>query len=186
MSEKRPVRDLTVIGLMTAALCVLAPFSIMLPGMVPISLATLVIYFYPYILGTNRSTICCLIYIALGAAGVPVFSGFKSGLPVLFGPTGGYIIGYLLIIMFEGSAVKRFPKMRLAHIIGIIMGTIGCYALGTVWLAFSMGLSFTAALAAGVLPFIPFDAVKAALAVTIAPVICSRLEKAGVLPGSRA
>ena len=182
MSAKSSIKELTVIGLMTAVLCILAPFSFMLPGLVPGSLATLVIYFYPYLLGARRSTVCCLIYIILGAVGLPVFSGFTGGLPRLAGPTGGYIIGYFWIILFENSALKRFPNMRAAHVIGMVMGTIGCYILGTIQLALSAGLSFTAALMAGVIPFIPADAVKIAITVIIAPTICSRLEKAGSLP----
>lgn len=182
MSAKNSVRELTLIGLTTAVLCILAPFSVMLPGMIPVSLATLVIYFFPYLMGARRSAVCCLIYIVLGAVGLPVFSGFTGGITRLAGPTGGYIIGYFLIILFESSALKRFPNFRAAHIIGMAMGTIGCYILGTVWLSISAGLSFAAALTAGVLPFIPVDAVKIAVTAMLAPTICSRLEKAGSLP----
>lgn len=186
MKSKKTVYELTSMGLMTAIMCVLAPFSIFLPGMVPISLGTLVIYFFPYILGTRRSAVCCLVYIILGAIGLPVFSGFSGGIPKLVGPTGGYLIGYFLIILFEGSAIKRFPTMRLAHILGMIMGTISCYIVGTAWLSFQLKLTFMKGLAAGVIPFIPGDAIKMAIAVMIAPIILNRLKKAKSLPSSEA
>lgn len=180
-NNKISTRELTMMGLMTAAMCALAPLSIPLPGLVPISLGTLVIYFYPYLLGTRRSALCCLLYIMLGAVGLPVFTGYTGGLPKLLGPTGGYMLGYFFIIWFQGSALKRFPQSRLAHVLGVLMGTACCYLIGTAWLGHLLGLSFAKALAAGVIPFIPGDICKAAVAVLLAPVICGRLQKAGLL-----
>lgn len=170
---------------MTAALCILAPFSVMLPGMVPISLATLALYFFPYILGGRCSVLCCLIYIMLGAVGLPVFSGFSGGISRLVGPTGGYIAGYFAIILIESAAVSRFPDAKAAHIAAMVLGTAVCYLLGTAWYCFLSGVSFAAALTAAVLPFIPADTAKIAAAALLAPIIRSRLEKAGSLPTKR-
>ena len=78
---------------MTAVICVLAPFSLPI-GPVPISLTNLAIYFVLYMLGVKRGTISYLVYLLIGLVGVPVFSGFTSGPGKLFGPTGGYLIGY--------------------------------------------------------------------------------------------
>lgn len=181
MNTKITTRELTMMALMTAVMCVLAPLSIPLPGLVPISLGTLVIYFYPYFLGTRRAAICLFIYVALGAIGLPVFTGYTGGLPKLVGPTGGYIVGYFFIVLFHGSAIKRFPQSKLAHILGIVIGTACCYLIGTIWLGQLMGISFTKALAGGVIPFIPGDICKATVAVILAPVICARLQKAGLM-----
>ncbi len=173
-------RQLTFMGLMTAVMCALGPLSIPLPGLVPISLGTLVLYFYPYLLGTRRAALCCLLYILLGAIGLPVFSGYSGGLQKIFGPTGGYLLGYFLIILFQGVAIRRFPNNRLVHAAGILVGTVCCYLIGTLWLGQLLGLSFGKALAAGVIPFIPGDIGKAAAALIIAPLIRARLQTAGL------
>ncbi|MFV0497358.1 MAG: biotin transporter BioY [Candidatus Fimivivens sp.] len=178
---KITTRDLTFMGLMTAIMCALGPLSIPLPGLVPISLGSLVIYFYPYLLGTRRAALCCLIYVLLGAVGLPVFSGYTGGLPKLLGPTGGYILGYFFIILFEGLAIKRFPNNRLVHAAGIALGTACCYLIGTLWLSYLLGLTTMQGLAAGVLPFIPGDIAKAVAALLIAPVLRARLQLAGLM-----
>lgn len=179
-------RELTMIGLMTAAMCVLAPISIPLPGLVPISLGSLVIYFYPYLLGTKRAALSCALYITLGVVGLPVFSGYGSGLPKLIGPTGGYMVGYFFVILFLGEALRRFPKNRAIHAAGIILGTACLYFIGTYWLSHLTGRTFAQALAAGVIPFIPGDIAKAAAAMLIAPAICRRLQRAGLMPQQQA
>lgn len=179
--NKSSTRELTFMGLMTAVMCALGPLSIPLPGLVPLSLGTLVIYFYPYLLGTRRAALCCLIYILLGTVGLPVFSGYSGGLPKLLGPTGGYMLGYFFIILFEGLAIKYFPHSRLLQAVGIILGTACCYLIGTLWLGHLLGLTFTKALTAGVIPFIPGDIAKAAATLLIAPVLRARLQKAGLL-----
>ncbi|HWP50776.1 MAG TPA: biotin transporter BioY [Clostridia bacterium] len=179
--NKISTRELTFMGLMTAVLCVLGPLSIPLPGLVPISLGTLVIYFYPYLLGTRKAALCCLLYIALGAVGLPVFTGYTGGVPKMVGPTGGYMLGYFCIILCEGIAIKYFPNNRLIHAAGISLGTVCCYLIGTFWLAYLLGRTFAQALAAGVIPFIPGDIGKATVALLIAPVVRSRLQKAGLL-----
>ncbi len=181
MIENRiSTRELTFMGLMTAVMCALGPLSVPLPGLVPISLGTLVIYFYPYLLGTRRSALCCLLYILLGSIGLPVFSGYTGGLPKLLGPTGGYMLGYFFIILLEGLAIKYFPGRRLVHAAGIVLGTACCYFIGTLWLGHLLGRTFAEALAAGVIPFIPGDMLKAAVAVSVAPVIRTRLQTAGL------
>ncbi len=186
MTQKISTRELTFMGLMTAIMCALGPLSIPLSGLVPISLGTLVIYFYPYLLGTRRAALCCLIYILLGAVGLPVFTGYSGGLPKLLGPTGGYMLGYFFIILFEGLAIKRLPNNRFLHAAGIALGTVCCYLIGTLWLGHLLGLTFAKALAAGVIPFIPGDIGKAAAVLLIAPMLRARLQKAGLtlhLPG---
>lgn len=187
--NKISTRELTFMGLMTAVMCALGPLSIPLPGLVPLSLGTLVIYFYPYLLGARRAALCCLLYILLGAVGLPVFSGYSGGLQKLFGPTGGYMLGYFLIILFQGLAIRRFPNNRLVHAAGILLGTLGCYLVGTLWLAYLMShasssapnvFPFARALGAGVIPFIPGDIAKAAVALIAAPLIRARLQTAGL------
>ena len=94
------VQHMALIGLMTAILCLIAPVSILLPiSPVPVSLGTLAIYFVSLVLGRKKSVICVSLYLLLGFAGLPVFTGFTGGVGKLLGPTGGYMIGYLFCMV---------------------------------------------------------------------------------------
>ena len=182
MPTKNSTRETVLLGLMTALLCIMAPFSVPLPGMVPISLATLAIYCCTYLMGLRRASICYAVYLAIGCVGIPVFSGFTGGIARLIGPTGGYFIGYFVIILCEGWALKQFPNSLSAHITGMIIGTALCYLFGTAWLCFIQKIGFVAGIAAGVIPFLVGDALKIAAVSVTAPVIRLRLSKAGLLP----
>ena len=181
MSAKKSARSLAVTGLMTSIISIMSPISVPLPGMVPVSLATLALYLCTYLLGTKRTLICYCVYLALGCVGIPIFSGFTGGFSRLLGPTGGYFAGYFAIIIFEGTALKYFPNSKALHIFGMILGTAVCYMFGTIWLCFIQRIDFVSGIFAGVLPFIPSDAVKIAAVSAIAPVMRCRLEKAGLL-----
>lgn len=156
-------RDMAMIGLMTAVTCVVAPLSLPI-GPVPISLTTLVLYFSVYLIGTKQAFISCLIYLLLGMVGLPVFSGFSGGAAKLAGPTGGYLLGYLLMILIAGFFITRANGKKWIDLMGMILGTEALYTLGTVWLSVQSGIGLKAALFAGVIPFIPGDAVKILLA----------------------
>ena len=95
MSKKSNVYQITIIGLMTAVICILGPLSIPV-GVIPISFTNFAIYFALYILGAKKATMSFIIYMLIGLVGAPVFSGFSGGPAKLLGPTGGYIIGFLL------------------------------------------------------------------------------------------
>lgn len=175
-TRKLTTKDIALIGLMAAVMCLAAPFSVPI-GPVPISLATLVIYFTIYLLGAASGTISCLIYLLLGLVGLPVFSGFTSGPEKLLGPTGGYLIGYLLMALVGGIFVDRYRKNILLQFLGLVLGTAACYILGTAWLAWQASLSLKAALWAGVIPFIPGDLVKIAAAMVVAPQIRRQIDR---------
>jgi biotin transport system substrate-specific component len=103
----------------------------------------------------------------MGAVGLPVFSGFNAGLGALLGPTGGYILGFILCALLYWLLEKK-----LNHIVLLVLGTAVCYAFGTVWFVnvYSAGgnpISITGALMSCVVPFILPDAAKLALAVAI-------------------
>ncbi|MDO5417770.1 MAG: biotin transporter BioY [Lachnospiraceae bacterium] len=170
------VRQLTTAGLTTALLCILGPLALAIPvSPVPISLTTLALYFITSIFGMKLSVLSCLTYLLIGAAGLPVFSGFSGGLAKMAGPTGGYLIGFLFLAGISGAFVDHFPGKTWIHVIGMILGTAVCYLFGTVWLAHQLGLSFTAGLGVGVLPYLPGDAAKILLTALIAPAIRRRL-----------
>lgn len=171
-------KKLTLIGLMTAVLCILGSFSIPLPvSPVPLSLTNFAVYITVYMLGMKCSTASVLVYLILGTAGLPVFSGFGGGLGKLAGPTGGYLIGFLFIALIQGFLMDRFPGKKSAAVAGMIPGLTVCYAFGTLWLAEQMNLSFGAALAAGVIPYLPGDMLKIILAAVIGPKLRARVRK---------
>ena len=173
------VHQIAAIGIMSAVTCILAPFSIPI-GPVPISLTNLAIYFALYILGMKEGTISYLIYLLIGLIGIPVFSGFTSGPEKLFGPTGGYLIGFIPLAVIAGIIIDRFTSKRFLCLAGMVAGTIFCYAMGTAWLAYQAGMDWKAALWAGVIPFIPGDLIKMLLAIMIGPKIQAQLIRANL------
>jgi biotin transport system substrate-specific component len=124
--------------------------------------------------------VSCLVYLLLGFMGAPVFAGFTGGVGKLLGPTGGYIIGYLAVSVVSGLAVEKF-RSRCVHLFGMMLGTVICYGIGTVWYCFITQGGVDSAVMLCVLPFIPGDLVKMVLALTFGPALRRRLEKAGLL-----
>lgn len=179
-SSKFTIYQIAMIAVMTAVTCVLAPLSVPI-GPVPISLTNLVIYFSLFILGTKKGTVSYLIYLLIGLVGIPVFSGFTGGPGKLFGPTGGYLIGFIPLALIAGLFIDHFRKNKILCLIGMVLGTAACYTLGTVWLAMQAHMTMEAALMAGVIPFLIGDFIKMILALIIAPQIRRQLEAAGLV-----
>ena len=171
---------MTSIALMAAVICVVGPFTIPV-GPVPVSLAPLAILLGVYILGTKKGTFALLVYLLIGAVGVPVFSGFTGGLGKLAGPTGGYFIGYILMALIAGWFIHRFYDKVAVQFLGMLLGLAVLYAFGTAWLAYSAGMSFGAALTAGVLPFIAFDIIKIIIAIALGRTVRNRLLRSGII-----
>lgn len=176
------IRQLTLTGLMAAVLCILAPVSFRIPiSPVAISLGFLAIYFVTSVLGMKLGTLSVLIYILLGLAGLPVFSGFLGGPGPLLGPTGGYILGYVFMAPICGFFVDKWGDKLLLRLLGMVLGSIVCYLFGTAWLARQQSCTFLHALTLGVIPFIPMDLIKLAIASVIGGELRRRLLKAGLL-----
>lgn len=170
-------RRLVLIAMVTAITCILAPFSIPIPiSPVPISLTNLVLLISIYVLGWKDATVSYLVYLLLGAFGLPVFSGFAGGLGKIAGPTGGYLTGFIFMTIIAGIFVERYTERRILVITGMVLATMVAYVFGTAWLAFQMELPFTGALSIGVIPYLPGDTVKIILAVLTGPVLRSRLQ----------
>lgn len=179
---KLDVKQLALIGLMTAVICILGPFSLEIPiSPVPISLGTLAIYFVISVLGTKAGTLSVVIYILLGLAGLPVFTGFMGGPAKLFGPTGGYIIGYIFMAPICGLGLKAKGGGLLAQFSCMALGTVVLYLFGSAWMAYQLSCSFPQALMMGAVPYIPGDMVKMAAAVLTGKELRKRLLKAGLL-----
>ncbi|MEA4816265.1 MAG: biotin transporter BioY [Lachnospiraceae bacterium] len=175
-------RDLTLVGMTAAALCILGPLSIPIPiSPTPISLITMVMYLSIFILGAKKSALSVLIYILVGATGIPVFSNFSGGISKLFGPTGGYIIGYIPMVYLAGLFIDKHKDSLKMYIFGLMLGTLALYILGSLYLAFQASIDFEQAVAIGVLPFIPLDMVKLIASVFMGPLIKKQLKKARLL-----
>lgn len=167
---------MVAIALITAITCILAPLSIPIPiSPVPITMTNLVLLISIYVLGVQNATISFLLYLLLGLAGLPVFSGFSGGVGKLAGPTGGYLIGFIFMVMIAGLFVKKFPGNIFLHAIGMIFATIVTYAFGTLWLSLQMNTTFVAALSVGVLPYIVGDTAKIIIALIVGPLLKKRL-----------
>ena len=171
-NQKIRTKQMVLIALMTAVTCVLGPLSIPLPfSPVPISLTNFAIFLAIFVLGMKSGTISFIIYLLLGAIGVPVFSSFRGGLQVLAGPTGGYLIGFIFLALIMGFALDHFDRKLVPTIIGMIIGMAICYIFGTAWLAGQLGMSFVAALGIGVIPYLPGDTAKIIIAIIAGPQI---------------
>jgi biotin transport system substrate-specific component len=140
---------------------------------VPFTLQVLAVILSGLLLGVRHGALAQAVYVLVGAIGVPVFAGFKGGLGILLGPTGGYLISYPLAAAVAGLAAHTVARAsrRRALWTGFLWGCAGLaviYALGATWLAVVAGLSPTEALATGVLPFVIFDLIKVGLAALVA------------------
>ena len=177
-NQKITTKQMVLIALMTAVTCVLGPLSIPLPfSPVPISLTNFAIFLAIFVLGMKNGTISFIIYLLLGAVGVPVFSSFRGGLQVLAGPTGGYLIGFIFLALIMGFALDHFDRKLVPTIIGMIIGMVVCYAFGTVWLAKLLSLSFKEGLMMGVIPYLAGDVAKIIIAAIVGPKLYGATQK---------
>ncbi len=181
MKTRNKVYPLAMTAVMTAVTCVLAPLSIPI-GPVPISFTNLAIYLSLYILGWRRGTLSYLVYVLIGMMGMPVFSGYAGGLGKLFGPTGGYIVGFIPMAVLAGLVIDR-SRNRGIQMAAMVVGTAVCYALGTAWFCVVTGSQVGAALGLCVFPFVPGDLAKMVIAMVAGPMVRTRLERAGLRPG---
>ena len=194
MSVKTAIdtRRLTLCAVMAAVMCVLAPISVPI-GPISITGGTLAIYLTACLLGGRWGAVTTLVYLLLGFVGLPVFSNYMGGAERLLGPTGGYLVGYLPMMLIAGGVVEltlaRFREKGRAgaapalvlQFFGMVLATAVLYAFGTAWYCVQAGVGLQEALAACVLPFIPFDLIKMTAALLIGVPVRRRLEQAGRL-----
>lgn len=160
---------LTRLALLIALNCISAYIIIPIPfSQSPIALQTLVVNLVAFLLPPKQACLTMLVYIGIGLIGVPVFTGGTAGPGKMFGPTGGYIWGYVvavgLIAWLKGNHYdfKRFAA------VAVVLGIPSIYLLGVVQLKLVTGMPWEAAVVSGVLPFIPLDIVKCIAAAALA------------------
>lgn len=157
----KPIQLVTA-ALITAAMCVIAPITVPM-GVIPLSAATVCVYLAAAMLGSWNGTLCTVVYILIGALGVPVFAGYAAGAGHVMGITGGFILGYIPCAAIAGGILSRRCKGWRVPV-AFAAGTLALYAVGTGWYMWQTGCTLTTALGLCVLPFLLGDAIKIAAA----------------------
>lgn len=170
MKSHTGILSMIYIALMAVIITICSWISI--PGPVPFTLQTFAVFTALLLLGTRNGLLSILVYLLLGAVGVPVFSGFSGGIGHLLGPTGGYLIGFIVMGFVYGIISHFFKPSVIRNVIASAVGILTCYAFGTVWFVIvysqtKSAITFGAALSMCVLPFLIPDAVKMALAIIL-------------------
>lgn len=163
---------LTTSAMFVALTAICSQIQIPLP-MVPINLALFAIYLTGAILGPKYGTLSILAYVLLGGIGAPVFAGFSGGFGRITGPTGGYIVGYVLATLIVGFITTKFGYSWWKLVIAMVVGLTACYIVGTAWFMYITGNSLAASMTYCVIPFLPGDVVK----IILATVLTIRLRK---------
>lgn len=135
---------------------------------VPITGQTLAVLLVGSALGALRGTLAMALYAVLGIVGLPVFSDASSGVSVLQGPTGGYIVGFIFAAAFTGWLAQRSWDRKIVQAtLGFLGGTVVTFAIGLPWLAVVLKLDLIQTLEGGLFPFIVGGIVKSVLAAGI-------------------
>lgn len=175
------LRMLIVSALFAAIIGILAQVTIPLPY-VPITGQTLAVGLAATILGSRYGMLSVIIYVLLGAIGVPVYSGFSGGLGVLIGPTGGYLFGFIPTAFLIGFMLEKTKFTFWNALIFNVLGTFLTLTIGTVFLKYAASISWTAAFVSGFVPFIIVGFIKSALAAWIGIKVREGLVRARMIP----
>lgn len=162
--------DLVYIALGTVLITICSWISI--PSAVPFTMQTYAVFFLLSVLDGRCGTIAIIVYVLLGAFGVPVFSQFNSGIGVLIGNKGGYIVGFIFMGLIYRLIIHFFGKKLWAEIFAMIIGLAVCYTFGTAWFMIvyartNGAVSLGVALGWCVIPFVIPDIIKLGLALTL-------------------
>lgn len=166
-SERGKTYDMAYIAIFAVLMAVCSWISI--PTAIPFTLQTFAVFLAVTVLGGKRGTMSVLVFVLLGAVGVPVFAGFTGGLYVILGNTGGYIIGFLFAGLIMWLMERLFGRKMWVQAASMLLGMVTYYVFGTIWFMFvymrtTGPVGLTAVLGWCVIPFIIPDLVKAALA----------------------
>ena len=175
------VRDITYIGVFAAIIVVMAQLSIPMPAGVPMTMQTFAITLAAVVLGAKLSTFASLVYILLGAIGLPVLANFTGGFEKFIGPTGGFLLSFPIMAFIIGLGVDYGKKFGFIYLIALVLGTVMNYVVGLAMFCALTGGTVMAGLTACVIPYIPTAIIKAVLATVIGFQIRKRLIAAGLL-----
>ena len=173
--SKLSVQELCMTGVLTAVIVIMAQISIPMPLGVPMTMQTFAITLAAVVLGAKLGGLATLIYILLGAIGLPVFAGFAGGFSHFVGPTGGFLISFPIMAFIIGLGIDYRQKFKGAFVTFLVLGTVVNYVIGVVMFCALTGSSVAVGLSACVLPFIPTAILKAILASVLGFTIRKRL-----------
>lgn len=178
------VKNLAMTAMFAAITMVIAPLSIVLPiSLIPFTLSLIPVFLTGALLPKSCACYAQLIYLALGAVGLPVFSQFKSGIGSLAGPTGGFLVAYPIMAFLIAFLLERFRSKGLfALIVSIGASLAVCYLLGSLWFMISGHVSWGKSLMVTVVPFIAFDVIKIGFSAILALAVSKALSRAKLLP----
>ena len=168
--DKERIKGITYVSLCVAVLTVISQFSIPF-GYIPFTLQTFAVALVGYFLGAKNGLITVVVYIALGAIGAPVFSGLNGGVGVLISYTGGFIFGFIFLVLLCGIEGRTLSK-----IMNGLVGLILCHAVGTVQYMFLSDLDFVTAMLTVSIPYILKDIALVIAAYFVSRVLKKRLE----------
>lgn len=160
--------QMTVYSALFGALITAGAFLAVPLGPVPIVLQNFFVLLTGLLLGSRWGLFSVGVYLLAGACGLPVFAGATGGLGRLFGPTGGYLFGYLPAVWVVGTLSERLGRKAVGDLLALICGTIIVYACGVPWLRGVTAMDWAQALTIGMIPFLPGDVLKIAAAIPVA------------------
>lgn len=168
-------RSITRCGVCIALLACSAWITVPL-GPVPFTMQTFALALLPQIMSTRNAFFTVAVYLLLGAAGVPVFSGFQGGLGTLLGPTGGFLLGFAAGMPVAGVVMRSglLPRRARGALAGVALLAVS-YVLGTLQLMNVYAIDAPAALVVAVVPFVVPDMVKIMASVGVAERVCRAL-----------
>ncbi|NLJ71269.1 MAG: biotin transporter BioY [Clostridiaceae bacterium] len=164
-NSRLSIRQITIYALMLAALIVCTQISFNLPGGIPVTMQTFAIALIGFLLGMKPGILIVGVYLILGLIGLPVFSNFGSGPAKLVGPTGGYLIGFIPMVILSGLAgnlikKNKSPVIYISASLLSLAGLICCHLFGIIWLAARTNMGLAAAAISGSIPFIIKDIIS--------------------------
>ena len=176
---------MTVFSALFAALTAVGAYLALPIGPVPIVLQNLFIFLAGLLLGSRWGMASVGIYLLAGACGLPVFAGGMGGIGRLIGPTGGYLIGFIPAVYLIGLISEKHKRPTF-DVLAMICGTIVIYICGVSWLKIVTAMTWAKAMGVGMLPFLPGDALKIAVAVPIVRALRPVMQTGTQLPGAGA
>lgn len=175
---KLSVRAICFIGMFAAVTAVLSILTIPTPWGVPFTLQTFSVALCGYVLGWKYGTVSTILYLLLGLVGVPVYAGMKAGPGVLFGPTGGYLFGFILMTLLCGLAMERAKSFALVWLSAL--GLACCHIPGIIQLKLVAHMEWGAAALTGSVPYLLKDVLSVAGAYLVALGVRSGLAAANI------
>ncbi len=165
-------KKLVMCAVFTSVICIFAPFAIMI-GPVPVTFTLFALALSAFCTGSVNAAISVAVYILIALAGMPVFSGFKSGFSAIMSPVGGFIFSYVFVVLILGLCTKAKKKHHILLLCSLAL--VVCYVFGTLWYMLITKVNALTALTMCVIPFIPFDVLKLYAAYQLARVIRKRV-----------